>query len=334
MSVGLLRWGFVRAAVLAAMLLTTGPASAAGQVISVGTLVPKASPWGQVLELWAKAVSEKSGGALTLKLFWSGTQGDEAAMVGKMKAGQLDVAVMSGTGLGKIYKPILALEMPGLFTTWAKLDAARDSMKSDFESGAKSAGFSLLGWTDFGAVHRMSKGLSVKTPADVKGQKPFQWRDRDDEPIFYQVIGGVTPVPLNIPEVLPNLKQGAVNIVSAPALLAEQYQWSSNLDSIDADVSAMAIGGIVISSKRLESLSEAQRTVLVETGKIAASAMQKRTRSEDDKALARLKAKMTTVTHSSDDRAKWDATYQQTRQRLAQGTFSPDLVSKLETLAK
>jgi len=33
-------------------------------------------------------------------------------------------------------------------------------------------------------------------------------------------------------------------------------------------------------------------------------------------------------------RAKWEAVFKQTRQRLAQGTFSPELVAKLEGLAK
>jgi hypothetical protein len=31
---------------------------------------------------------------------------------------------------------------------------------------------------------------------------------------------------------------------------------------------------------------------------------------------------------------KWDSVFKQTRQRLAQGTFSPELVARLEGLAK
>ena len=60
------------------------------EVIKVGTLAPKASPWGKVFTVWEKAVKEKSGGKLELQFFYNGQQGDEGAMVGKMKAGQLD----------------------------------------------------------------------------------------------------------------------------------------------------------------------------------------------------------------------------------------------------
>src|SRR5262249_36546037 len=198
-------------------------------------------------------------------------------------------------------KPILALQMPGLFTTWSKLDAARDAMKGDFEKGASDAGFTILGWGDVGAVHVMTKGVTIKTPDDMKGQKPYMWRDDDSQPILYQIVGGVTPVPLNIPEVLPALNTGTINIVNAPSLAAEQLQWASKLDTINEDVSAMAIGALVVSSKRLESLSDDQRSVILDTGRIASNALTKRIRAEDDAAFGRLKGKMTVVSLSSDE---------------------------------
>lgn len=306
----------------------------AAEVIKIGTLAPGASPWGQVFKVWAEAVSKKSDGKLELQFFYNGQQGDEGAMVGKMKAGQLDGAAVTAVGLSKIYKPILALQMPGLFTTWAKLDNARDAMKGEFEKGANDAGFSILGWGDVGAAHVISKGFAVKAPDDIKGKKPYMWRDDAVAPVLFQVIGGITPVPLNVPEVLPNLNTGAVNLLTAPALAAEQLQWSSKLDTIVEDTAGLAIGALVLSSKRVDALPADLKTILVDTGKVAANALTKRIRTEDDAAFARMKSKMTVVTLSADERAKWEAVFKQTRQRLAQGTFSPDLVAKLESLAK
>ncbi|MFS8070105.1 MAG: TRAP transporter substrate-binding protein DctP [Byssovorax sp.] len=306
----------------------------AAEVIKIGTLAPGASPWGQVFKVWAEAVSKKSDGKLELQFFYNGQQGDEGAMVGKMKAGQLDGSAVTAVGLSKIYKPILALQMPGLFTTWSKLDAARDTMKGEFEKGAKDAGFAILGWGDIGAAHVMSKGFAIKGPDDIKGKKPYMWRDDAVAPVLFQVIGGITPVPLNVPEVLPNLNTGAVNLLTAPALAAEQLQWASKLDTIVEDTAGLAIGALVLSSKRLDALPEDLRTILLDTGKIAANALTKRIRNEDDAAFARMKSKMTVVKLSADERAKWEAVFKQTRQRLAQGTFSPELVAKLEGLAK
>lgn len=307
--------------------------ASAGETLKLGTLAPKASPWGRVFETWAKAVKEKSGGALELQFFYNGVQGDEGGMVGKMKSGQLDGAAVTAVGLGKIYKPILALQMPGLFDDWAKLDAARDSMKGDFERGVTDAGFTLLGWGDVGAVHVMSKGFEIHGPDDIVGKKPYMWREDSIQPLLYQVIGRVTTVPLNVPEVLPALNTGTVNIVTAPALAAEQLQWASKLDTIVSDISALAIGALVFSSKKLDALPADMKTILTDTGKAAANALTKKIRSEDAAAYTRMAGKMKVVTLTADERTKWNSIFKQVRQRLAQGTFDPALVAKLEQLA-
>lgn len=307
--------------------------ASAKETVKIGTLAPKASPWGKVFETWARAVSEKSGGNLEIQFFYNGSQGDEAGMVGKMKSGQLDGAAVTAVGLSKIYKPILALQMPGLFTSWSKLDAARDAMKSEFERGVSEAGFTLLGWGDVGAVHVMTKGYEIHSPDDLKGKKPYMWRDDAVQPILYQVIGGVSPVPLSVPEVLPNLNTGAITMINAPSLAAEQLQWASKLDTINADVSALAIGALVFASKRIDALPADLKTILTDTGKVAANALTKKIRDEDAAAFSRMKGKMKVVELSAAEKEKWQAVFKQVRQRLSQGTFDPALVSKLESLA-
>src|SRR3954466_10656650 len=99
------------AALVALAILIASEARA--EVVKIGTLAPPASPWGQVYKVWEEAVKKKSGGRLELQFFYNGQQGDEGAMVVKMKSGQLDGAALTAVGLGKIYKPILALQIPG-----------------------------------------------------------------------------------------------------------------------------------------------------------------------------------------------------------------------------
>lgn len=317
-----------------ALALTARPAAAADHTIKLATLMPKGSPWGKVLEVWAKTVGEKSGGRLELQIFYNGVQGDEGAMVGKMKSGQLDGALVTAVGLSKIYKPILALQIPGLFPSWAKLDAAREGEKAGFEKGASDAGFRILGWADVGAAHLYSKGFAVRSPDSLKGKKPYAWRDDALQPIFYQVIGGVAPVPLNVPEVLPNLNTGAIDVVTAPALLAEQLQWTSKLDTVVGDVHAYWIGALTISSKKLDALPEDLRGILLDTAKVTAAALTKRIRDEDAAAFNRQKAKMTVITLTADERTAWDRLSEKLRKQLRDGTFSPELIRHLERYAQ
>lgn len=306
----------------------------AGDVLKIATLAPKASPWGQVLSVWEKAVKEKSGGRLEIQIFYNGLQGDEAATVAKMKSAQLVGAVVTAVGLSKIYKPILALQSPGLFSSWAKLDRARDAMKAEFEKGISDAGFQIAGWGDVGSVRILSKGVAVRVPDDIKGKKPYLWRDDAIQPVFYQTLGGVTPMPLNVPEVLPQLNIGAINIVLAPSLAAEQLQWASKLDTIQSGVQSYAIGALVFSQKRLDALPADLRQILLDTAKVAANALTKRIRNEDEAAYGRLKGKMTVIDCTADERATWDALFKQVRSKLGQGTFAPELITKLEQLGQ
>jgi len=174
----------------------------------------------------------------------------------------------------------------------------------------------------------------VRVPDDIKGKKPFLWRDDAIQTVLYQTVGGVTPVPLNVPEVLPQLNTGAVNIVTAPPLVAEQLQWASKLDTIGSLVHSYAIGALVFSQKQIDSLPADLRQIVLDTAKVTANALTKRIRSEDDAAYGRLKGKMTVIDSTADQRAKWDALFKQVRSKLGQGTFAPELIAKLEQLGQ
>src|SRR5215510_7207455 len=160
---------------LAAAFAFAGDASADPTTLKVGTLAPGDSPWGQVFKVWKKAVEERSGNNLQLQFFWNGTQGDENAMVGKMRTGQLDGAAITAIGLGQIYKQVLVLQLPGLFNDWGKLDSARDQMKASFDQQFDAQGFKILGWGDVGRAHVMSKGFAVKVPDDLKHKNTYYY---------------------------------------------------------------------------------------------------------------------------------------------------------------
>jgi hypothetical protein len=74
--------------------------------------------------------------------------------------------------------------------------------------------------------------------------------------------------------------------------------------------------------------------VLLETGRVAASALTARIRSEDQAAFERLKGKMTTSTSSDAEVAEWQEVWKKARVRLAQGTFPKELIERAETLAR
>ena len=320
----------VMGALMAAVVAGSTESLAEDKEVNIGTLAPRKSPWGKVFQSWQEVALEKSKGSLKLNFFYGGQQGDEEAMVGKMRSGQLSGAAITAVGLSKIHKPILALQMPGVFQTWGALDKARASLKDEHNRAFEAAGFTILGYGDVGVAHVMSKGFPVKAPDDLKGKSPYMWASDEIMPRFYAAIGGVTPVPLSVTEVLSKLSAGAVNVVTAPALAAEQLQWAPNLDHINTRSAGFAIGALVVKKSVLDGLAEDQKKVLIDTGAVAAETLTSDIRGKDAAAFARLQGKMTKVEPSAEDVERWNAVFKQTREALKRGVFDPALVARIE----
>lgn len=331
------RLGALLGAVVALCGVTVAvDASAADYEISIGTLAPKHSPWGKVFRVWKEAVEKKTDGRLELKFFFNGQQGDEGAMVGKMRSGQLDGGAITSVGLGQIYQPMLVLQMPGLFSGWETLDAARDALKDEFAEGAKKAGFVIGGWGDVGLAHTFSKTGSdkvIRLPEDLRGHKPYRWQDDPIAGAIFEEIGQVTAEPSTVPELLPALDAGKIDVFTVPALAAEQLQWASRADHVTSSVVAVGIGALVFTQSAIDKLPEDLREVLIKTGAKAGKMLTERIRDEDKQAFERISQQLTVVDLTAAEKDQWAAVFKKARVRLSQTTFSPDLVARVEKLA-
>ncbi|MEE8349431.1 MAG: TRAP transporter substrate-binding protein DctP, partial [Acidobacteriota bacterium] len=82
-------------------LIITIPLQAQGRpiVINMGTLAPEGTAWHDALLQMKQDWNRISGGRVVLRIFPSGVQGDENAMIRKMRIGQLQGVAVSANGL-------------------------------------------------------------------------------------------------------------------------------------------------------------------------------------------------------------------------------------------
>jgi len=325
------RWRAAVVGLVSSLLLLTG-ASARAETLSIGTLAPKHSLWGKVFRAWSKAVKKRTGGALVLKLYWNGQQGDEATMVAKLRTGQLDGAALSASGLSHIHRPLLALQLPGLFRQWQTVDRASEALYPSFREAFDQKGFFLSSIGAMGRARTFSKGRPIRTPADLKTMKTVRLQSSVVDPALAAIIE-VHTVPLTVAEILPALSVGRINVIAVPPLIAEQMQWAPHFDYIGADVVGIGIGALVLSKSRLAAVPEDQLKILAKTGLKAGKMLRQRVRRQDDAAYKRLRGRLTVVQLTRAERRRWEQLATKVRRRLAQGTFSPQLVRRLEQLA-
>lgn len=323
----MLRW--LLGIALFGALLTAAPDALAAHTLRVATLAPKNSAWGKVFKVWQKAIDQKSNGALKLEVFYNAVQGNEESMVGKMRTGQLDGAALTAVGLSRIQRDVLVMQLPGVVDSWEALEKVRGALGKQFDARFEKEGFTIVGWGDIGLVRQMSKGFAIRRPSDMKGHHPAVWRNEPIGPTIYGSIGSIVPVPVSPPEVATALRNGKIDVVSAPALAAEQLQWTPYLDHISSTSSVCAIGGTVFRKSSLDNLPADSRAVFFEMQERLGKATKSRVRKLDQQAYERLKKKMTLVELSNADREEWKKVLVPAVKKLAAGTFSKELVQRV-----
>ncbi len=324
--------------VLVAATFGMAKSASAAEEIKLGTLAPAESAWGKVFKAWSKAVDEESHGALKLTWYFNGTQGDEIAMVGKMRSKQIDGGAFTATGLSQINPNIIALQMPGLFPTWAKLDAVREKTKARFEKAFNDQGFAILGTGDVGIAHLMSRGKAVRTPAELKTMHPFYIAGDPLGQKFLEIIGVPSPRSLGVPSILPALSsrsEGAVDVINSASIAAEQLQWSAQVDHINTMPSGIAIGALVMNKERFDKLPADVKAIMERTGTNTGKALTARIRKLDEAAFERLKASKTVVELNDAEKAAWAETFKKTREALkAEGKIKADVYDEVVAAAK
>jgi TRAP-type C4-dicarboxylate transport system substrate-binding protein len=304
-------------------------ASAADRTLRVATIAPRNSSWGKVYDAWQKAIAKRTDGKLELDIYFGGVQGNEDAMVSKIRTGQLDGATITATGLGLIAKSVLVLQIPGVLTTWEQLDKVRDEIQPELDAGIRANGFNVVGWGDVGLVRQFSKGFEIHLPNDVKGKRPAVWRNEPTGPALYAAIGNVVPVPVDAMEMLPALRAGSVNLIAAPALAAEQLQWTPYVDHVNDEVIVCAVGALLFKAGVLESMPPDLKATWDDLQKKVNKSQQGKIRKLDGDAYGRLVQKMTVVHFTKAERDEWEKLLRKVIKNLSRGTYDKALVNRV-----
>jgi TRAP-type C4-dicarboxylate transport system substrate-binding protein len=256
-------------------------------------------------------------------------------MVQNIRSGQLDGAAVTAIGLAQTgVTDVLLFQMPGVFANWGKLDQARNAMKADFDQQFQAKGFTVLGWGDVGAGKIMSVGFEVHHPADLQGKGCYFLAGDPIGPKLFAAIGGINAKQVSVPEILPNLTNGTIQVLTTPPLAAEQLQWSSRVTHINTMTMGFGIGAVITSSSRMSSLPPNLKDVLVKRGAESADRLTKTIRNLDAQSFARLKASKSAYEMSDAEKDEWKGVFDKVRAQLRGAVFTPAIFDKVVNLAK
>ena len=275
-------------ATLLSVALQTG-AHAQTYTLKFATLVPTGTSWTKILDDWVREVETSSGGRLKFKMYSGGVMGDEPDVLRKIRKGQLQGAMFTGYGIGRIYSPARVLEVPFLFKDNEESDYVRERIMPDIEAGFRENGFELLGWPEIGFIHLFSK-LPLTSLDDIKKQRIWLWQGDPLGEAFF-AAAGIAPVPLSIIDVYTQLaaRHGSIDTVYSSTFGVLALQWYSKLSYASKIPFTNAIGGLILSSDFFDRLPEDLRQLLKTSGKKMSDEIRLRAREENVRSIGILK---------------------------------------------
>lgn len=311
---------------------TVSEAAAKGPiVIRYASLAPPGSAFGKVLKAWGRTLETETDGRVELRFYAGGSQGDERDFIRKIRAGQIDAAGITTTGMSMVVRPILVLTAPGLITEFEQLYYVRAQLRDRFEKMFRDAGFELLTWGD-GGQNRIFSVDPFARPADLKNRRPWAWKD---DPVFaaYLSVIGANPVRVGVPEVYAGLQTRMIDTVPASCITAVAVQWYTKLNYMAKQSFNIIIGGSIVEKPLFDRLTPEDRKVLLETAERAARAMDKIVIRDDARAYQTLVERGMQVVDLTPYQAEWDAVAKKSREQLAGRVYSKSLLEEVAKLA-
>jgi TRAP-type transport system periplasmic protein len=296
----------VGAAVLASAALLVGSVDAQSPaiVLKIATIVPDGSPWHDVLLELAERWRSVSHGAVQVKIYAGGTQGDEAELVRKVRIGLLQGVSITSNGLGTISPEFGAFSVPLLFESYDELDYVRDRMSPRLVQSLGERGFIVLNWGDGGWV-RFFTTRPARTIDDVRRMRTFTWAGNPlGEEMWKQA--GFHPVPLAPTDILTSLQAGLIEGCPVPPTAALAYQWFGiSRYVIDVKI-APIVGATVISRAAWERIDPALQPALLKESELVGARLRDRIRSLDAEAIAAMRTRgLQVVTPTPELQQQW-----------------------------
>lgn len=265
------------------------PVRAQNVILKLGTLAPEGTSWVKAFREINRELEQKTNKQVSLRLFPGGILGDEEDMLRKVKVGQLQGALLTGGGLGLIFKDIKILAIPFLFQNYNEVDALLAKMDGYFQKGFEDNGFKSLGWTEQGFIYLFSRE-PIRNAADLRKGKVWIWEDTAMGRAVFKELG-VNPIPLSIPDILMSLQTGMIDTIYSSPIAAISMQWFTKVSYLTDVPLAYSAGAVVLQKSAFEKIPPGQRGLIEEVFRRNLEPLKDSIRKDNQKAIQVLASK-------------------------------------------
>ncbi len=274
--------------------------------LKIATISPDGLSWMKNLRAGAKQIEGLTEGRVKFKIYPGGVQGDDATVLRKMRIGQLHGGVVAAGSLTRFYPDLQIYNLPLQFRSSAEVEYIRGRMDEMIEDGLSAAGIVTFAFTETGFAYLMSKDPVTSIP-DLKNLKAWI---PDGDPIAAELVKsfGVSPIPLNITDVLAGLQTGLINAVMAPPAVALALQWHNHVNYITDLPLVYIYSMIAVDEKAFNRIGKDDQLIIREVMGRVFDEVERETRVDNERALQAISTVgVKALTVSDDELAEWQS---------------------------
>lgn len=212
--------------------------------------------------------------------------GNDAAVLRKMRIGQLQGAAFSGGTLARYAPDTQLYNIPLLFDNYAEVDYVRKHMDKKIEKSFTDAGYVNFGMAEGGFAYIMSK-KPITSTEELRKHKI--WAPEDD-PIAEAAAEAFnfSPIALSVGDVLTGLQTDLVDTVTISPVVAIALQWHSQIKYITDLPLAYFFAIMVIDQKAFNKVSPADQEIVHQHMRLAFEKIGEQNRKDNDAAFIAL----------------------------------------------
>lgn len=315
----------------AALAFCAATVSAQTTVIRLGTLVPKDSPWYEILAKMGDAWKQESGGKIQLHIYAGGEQGDEPEMVEKVRIKKLQAVALSGAGLSGILSDVSALQIPLMLDSYEEFDYVREHISDRLEKGLAQRKFIVLNWGYAGWVHFFTKKPAMR-PDEIRAMKLCVLQGDAASFAIYQQ-NGFHPVALAATDIFPSLQTGLVDAIQGPPLFALTNQWYVGAKNMLDIKFALLVGATVIAKDVWDAIPPDLQKKMMASAREAGVGLRAEIRKAEANAIPLMQQFGLNVVHADPAaQAEWQKLAESLYPKFKATMVPPDLFDDVERL--
>ena len=312
--------------------LLAGTHVSAATTLKIATLSPEGTGWMIELRNAAKAISQRTGDEVKLKIYPGGVMGDDKAVLRKLRVGQLHGAAMTSGGVMQPYPDIALYNLPLVFHSADEVDYVRARLDEKLMAGLREQKFVGFGLAEVGFAYPMTKD-PIAAVAGFQDQRVWA-PDNDPGAMKAYSSFDITPIPLPIADVLTGLQTGLIDSIGSPSIGAIALQWHTQVDYA-LELPLMYVYGLfAITERAFNRMSDSEQAIVTEELTAAVARVDAASRKDNEAARqALINEGLQWLQPSQPELQQWYDIAENANQRLKANNYvSPAMFDELMSL--